>query len=102
MVFEFQKHVPFRSCGLRSETPCAYVDFAIARPWGYILLECDKDQHRSYDPGCDVRRDFDIAASVALGSGHKLRIVRYKPDAYRLDGQTRVKSKAERMKRLLA
>lgn len=101
VVFAFQKHVPFRSCDLRSETACAYADFAIARPWGYIMLECDEDQHRSYDPSCDVRRDFGIAASVALGSGHKLRIVRFNPDADRVDDQTRVESRKERMQRLM-
>ena len=100
--FEFQKHVPFRSCGLESETRCAYVDFVITMPWGYILLECDEDQHRSYDPSCDVRRDFDIAASVALGSSHKLMIVRYNPDSYRVGGSVRTESKKDRLRRLLA
>ena len=65
--FEYQKHIPFASCGLNSETKCAYADFVITKEWGYIILECDEDQHRSYDISCDVRRDFDIAASVAFG-----------------------------------
>ena len=99
--FEYQRHLPFKTCGLNSETSCAFVDFAITKPWGYILLECDEDQHRARDPSCDVRRDFDMAASVALGSGHKLLIVRYNPDSYRVDGKTRVESKTARMKRLL-
>ena len=84
--------------------PCttrAFADFVIAQPWGYIILECDEDQHRSYDPSCDVRRDFDMAASVALGSGHKLKIVRYNPDSFRVDGKPRVESKKDRMMRLL-
>ena len=99
--FEYQKHIPFAACGLDSETRCAYVDFVIAKPWGYILLECDEDQHRSYDPSCDVRRDFDMAASVSLGSGHKLMIIRYNPDSYRVDGKTRTENKKDRMIRLL-
>jgi len=99
--FEYQHHLPFKSCGLESETTRAYVDFAIPKPWGYILLECDEDQHRCYDPSCDVRRDFDMAASVALGSHHKLMIIRYNPDGYRVDGNTRVENKKDRMKRLL-
>eukprot|EP00969_Alexandrium_andersonii_P312007 13785610-Alexandrium_andersonii.AAC.1 len=37
--FEYQLHVPFRACGLSSETRCAYPDFAIAKEWGYVLLE---------------------------------------------------------------
>ena len=68
----------------------------------YILLECDEDQHRSYDPSCDVRRDFDIAASVALGSCQKLLIIHYNPDPYRIAGRTRTESRKDRMQRLLA
>ena len=98
--FEYQHHIPFRACGLESETTCAYVDFAIAKPWGYVLLECDEHQHSSYDPSCDVRRDFDIAASIALGSQQKLLIVRFNPDSYMVNGKTRSDSK-DRMKRLL-
>ena len=100
--FEYQKYIPFAQCGLNSETKCAYVDFVITRPWGHILLECDEDQHRSYDPSCDVRRDFDIAASVALGSNQKCMIIRYNPDPYRVGGKTRVESNKDRTQRLLA
>ena len=42
-----------------------------------------------------------MAASVALGNTHKLLIVRYNPDPYRVDGKTRVESKQDRLKRLL-
>ena len=100
--FDYQKHIPFRACGLNSETRCAYVDFVITKPWGYILLECDEDQHRSYDPSCDVRRDFDIVASVALGSGQKLLIIHFNPDPYRISGRRRTETKKDRMQRLLA
>ena len=78
------------------------MDFVIPKSWGYILLECDEDQHRGYDPSCDVRRDFDMAASVALGSGHKLLIIRYNPDGYRVGGKARADSKKDRMTRLLS
>ena len=53
VAFEYQCHLPFKACGLISETSCAFADFAIAKPWGYVLLECDEDQHRGYDPSCD-------------------------------------------------
>ena len=77
VIFEYQKHIPFARCGLDSETKHAYLDFVIAKEWGWDIIECDEAQHNSYDPSCDVRRDFDTAASVALGSGHKLRVIRY-------------------------
>ena len=99
--FEYQKYIPFAQCGFNSETTCAYVDFVITKPWGYILLECDEDQHRSYDPSCDVRRDFDIAASVTLGSNQKCMIIRYNPDPYRIAGRTRTESNKDRTRRLM-
>ena len=71
-TFQYQHHLPFKACGLNSETTCAYADFVVTQSWGYVLLECDEDQHRSYDASCDTRRDFDMAASVALGSGQKM------------------------------
>ena len=99
--FEFQRHIPFAGCGINSETKCAYLDFLIAKPWGYISLECDEDQHKERDPSSDPRRDFDIDESVLLGSGHKLRVIRYNPDTYKVDGVTRRTPKKERLSRLL-
>ena len=100
--FEYQHYLPFATCGLASETQRAFVDFVIMTAWGAILLEVDEDQHNHYDLSCDVRRDFDIAASVALGSGHKLVILRYNPDAFKVGGVTRRTSKRERHAKLLA
>jgi hypothetical protein len=99
--FEYQKHLPFRSCGLASETAYAYIDFAIQKPWGVILLECDEDQHKAYDPSCDLRRDFDSCASIALGSQHKAVVLRYNPDAFKVAGVTRRTSKKDRQQKLI-
>ena len=81
--FEYQKHIPFAACGLGSETKCAYIDFLIPRPWGYICLEVDEGEHAAYDPSCDPRRDFDIFSSIALGSGGKVLILRFNPDGFK-------------------
>ena len=99
--FEYQKHLPFRGCGLQSETAHAYVDFCIHMSWGVILLECDEDQHMAYDPSCDVRRDFDSCASITMGSRHKAVVLRYNPDAFRVGGVTRRTTKKERQKKLI-
>ena len=99
--FEYQKHLPFRSCGLASETVHAFIDFAIPKPGGVILLECDEEQHSSYDASCDVRRDFDSCASIALGSQHKAVVLRYNPDAFQIGGQTRYTTKKVRHEKLL-
>jgi hypothetical protein len=100
--FDYQVHVPFKSCGLGSETQCAYIDFLIPMPWGYIVLEVDEEQHSHYTPSCDVRRDFDIAASIALGSAQKLVIIRYNPDAYNVAGRTLRTTAKERHQKLLS
>ena len=42
-----------------------------------------------------------MAASIALGSEHRLLIIRYNPDGYRVGGKTRVESKKDRITRLL-
>ncbi|OLP72490.1 hypothetical protein AK812_SmicGene48181 [Symbiodinium microadriaticum] len=55
--FEYQHHLPFRGCGLESETTRAFADFVLYAPWGAIILEVDEHQHSHQDPSCDVRRD---------------------------------------------
>jgi hypothetical protein len=100
--FEYQRYVAFAGCGLVSETKHAFLDFLIPQEWGYVVLECDEEAHRAYDASCDPRRDFGVAAAVELGSAHKLRVIRYNPDAYKVDGVTRKVSKAARIERLLA
>jgi hypothetical protein len=99
--FEFQKHLPFAACGLHSETKYCYIDFALPKPWGVVFLENDEHQHAERDPSCDVRRDFDAVASVALGSAQKIIVLRFNPDAFKVDGKTRVTSKKARFERLL-
>ena len=100
--FEFPKHIPFAGCGLNSETKHARVDFSIAKEWGHVILEVDEDQHRSYPIGCDVRRDFCIHESVTMGSGHKLRVIHYNPDAFRVDGKACATTQKDRIAKLLA
>ena len=101
IAFEYQHHLPFRGCGLESETAHTFADFALPTPWGYVLLEVDEEQHKAYDPSCDVRRDCDMAASVGLGSGHKLLVLRYNPDAFKIAGMTRRTTKKERHAQLI-
>ena len=99
--FEYQHHLPFRGCGLASETRCAYPDFVIYKPWGVIILEVDESQHTAYDASCDVRRDFDMVASIALGSAQKLVILRFNPDSYKIAGQIRRTATKERHETLI-
>jgi hypothetical protein len=99
--FEFQVHLPFRGCGLESETCCAFVDFVMYTFWGVIILEVDEGQHRSRDPSCDVRRDLDVAAAIALGSASKCVVVRMSPDDYMVGEDAVHVSKSARRAQLL-
>ena len=99
--FEYQVYIPFKGCGIASETAYAYPDFTITMPWGNLIIECDETQHTHYPSSCDVRRDFDIVASLALGSGQKLAILRYNPDAFRVAGKTRTTSQKDRLAKLV-
>jgi hypothetical protein len=99
--FSYQHHLPFKGCGLSSETTCAHADFVLQAAWGAIVLEVDEHQHSHQPPNCDVRRDFDIAASVALGSGGKLIVLRFNPDPFSIGGVTQRLTKKERQARLL-
>ena len=99
--FEYQKHLPFHGCGQDSETKYAYVDFAITAPWGALLLEVDEDQHSHQPASCDPRRDFDMCASLALGSGHKVVVLRYNPDDFRTDGKNMTVAAKDRQRRLV-
>ena len=77
------------------------MDFAITAPWGALLLEVDEDQHSGRPASCDPRRDFDICASLALGSGHKVVVLRYNPDNFRTFGRNMTVSAKERQRRLV-
>jgi len=99
--FAYQKHLPFRNCGLVSESAYAFIDFVIPKPWGVILLECDEEQHSFYDASCDVRRDFDSCASIALGSQEKAVVLRYNPDPFQIGGKTRYTTKKDRLSKMM-
>ena len=101
ITFEYQKYLPFAGCELNSETTCAYVDFAIIASWGALLLEVDENQHYSRDASCDPRRDFDMCASLAMGSGHKVIVLRYNPDSFRIDGKNVSVSTKDKQRRLV-
>ena len=98
---ERQVHVPFAACGLSSETKYAKVDWTVEKPWGQVILELDERQRRAYLPTCDPRRDVDIMASVALGSGGKLVILRVNLDDYKVGGVPQSTPKRERYQKLL-
>ena len=101
MELERQVHIPFAACGLSSETKYARVDWTIDKPWGQVIPELDEAQRRSYHWSCDPRRDADITASITLGSGGKLAILRVNMDDYKVGGVPQNTPKQERYQKLL-
>jgi hypothetical protein len=86
--FDYQVYLPFRDCGLETDSRCAYADFVIYYEWGVAILEVDEDSHGDKDPSCDPRRDMDMVASVTLGSdqSQKVVIIHFNPDTYKVSG----------------
>ena len=61
----------------------------IYREWGPVLLEVDEEQHSHYPVSCETARVMDIIAEhVKAGRSDKLKIIRFNPDAFKLDFQT--------------
>ena len=100
--FEYQFRLPFKGCGLNSDTTCCIIDFVIHTSWGAIFLECDEHQHRGYLISCDVRRDFDANTSVTLGTGQKLAFLHFNPDDFKIAGKKNIISKKDRLAKLVA
>lgn len=74
------------------------VDFTFETPSGVVLLECDEKQHSEYVKRCELVRQ----AEVALGyGGLPVHWIRYNPDAFKINGTTRVTKQKERKSTLL-
>ena len=100
--FNNQHDLPFKGCNLEGRTSCCYVDFSIEMPWGTLLLEVDEDQHFNYPPECDIQRDMNIAASIALGSQTKVVMLRYNADNFCINNDVQRLPKKVRLKKLIA
>lgn len=74
------------------------VDFIFEMQAGVVLLECDERQHCEYVKRCELVRQ----AEVALGfGGLPVHWIRYNPDAFKINGITRVTKREERESTLL-
>jgi hypothetical protein len=74
------------------------VDFTFEMPSVVVLLECDENQHFEYPKRCELVRQ----AEVSLGfGGLPVHWIRYNPDAFKINGTTRVTKREERESILL-
>jgi hypothetical protein len=96
--FKREHHVSFHC----SDGTFARMDFIIIVNGRVIIVEVDEDQHRTYDIGCDVARMTNVFEAWVLdGNTLPVRIIRYNPHAFRVDGQLVNLSKKDREVRLL-
>ena len=74
------------------------VDFEFQHDIGVVLLEYDEQMHADRVLRCELVRQ----AEVALGyGGLPVHWIRFNPDAFKVDGVTRVTKRSEREKELL-
>lgn len=95
----FKREHSLHFCDHRSSA--AKVDFVITKGPLVIFLEVDEDQHDSRDVGCDAARMANIVESLTLGGNSlPIGIIRYNPNAFKVDLATRPMLKSHREERL--
>ena len=101
--FKREKRIDFECAGVHSATRYAKIDFVVATPTGYVLLEVDENQHRfgyDNDVSCDMRRMSQVFESVTMEfectNVPRLYWLRYNPNAWRIDGELQKVPKSTR------
>jgi hypothetical protein len=96
--FKREHRVNFHCSGGTHARP----DFIIIINGRVIIVEVDEDQHKTYAYGCDVARMANICEAWILdGNTLPVRIIRYNPHAFRVDGRLAKVKKVDREARLL-
>ncbi|CAE6970178.1 ZNF581, partial [Symbiodinium sp. CCMP2592] len=75
----------------------ARIDFLIRQPWGLVALEVDELQHKLRDGDREARRLRRIRAALPV-----VKVVRYNPDEFTVDGQPGEVTGNERHRRLMS
>lgn len=85
-----------------------YIDFLVEirddndKVSGYIFLEVDEDQHRSYGINCELRRMTDVSRTLIMeGNTLPVAFIRYNPDTLEIDGVKQKVKKCVREANLL-
>lgn len=63
----------------------------------HLLIECDENQHRSYNPSCEMGRMDELIDELPVG---RKVFIRWNPDSYKVNGISGKKSRKERLKEL--
>ena len=76
-------------CACRRYRP----DFWAELPTFVLVVEVDERQHENYEPSCELRRLVELLAACM---GKPLVVIRYNPDAYKIQGETQHTSTEKR------
>lgn len=80
----------------------ARADFVVLLGGKVIVLEVDEHQHQGYGVSCDVARMANLYEAWALeGNMLPVRIIRYNPHAFQVDGKAAKVKRSVREARLL-
>ena len=86
-----QKYIDFRSLHpdlRKSNRLYASIDFVFGVPGGFVFLEVDENQHKSYEGNYDMVRmdEVMLAYENVYGKTQRVLWIRFNPDAFRING----------------
>ncbi len=85
---------PILECACKKYRP----DFWAELPTFVLVVEVDEHQHEIYEPSCELRRLVELLAACM---GKPLVVIRYNPDAYKIQGETERTSTKKRQAALI-
>ncbi len=107
-LFKSQHTIDFKCMGDDRDGNLCFIDFLveIKNEHGlttmFVLLEVDENQHRYNEPSCELRRMAEVQRSLfADGNSIPILFIRYNPDAFKVDGQTKKTYKRDREAQLV-
>jgi hypothetical protein len=110
LSFRRELAVSFTGCNLGVDrTACdqdtskrARIDFVFEGQHGVVLVELDEDQHKDRCLNSEIARANAIVSSLWIGGNNRhVLVVRFNPDAYRVDGKIRRVPLATRYNRVI-
>lgn len=101
VTFELELRIKFSR---RAERPfSARVEFAVMRSWGWVYVEVDELQHKTYPEGNDAERmQLILAERMIDGKPGEVHIVRANPDSCLLNGARQTFPLKDRVDALVA
>ena len=95
----FEREATFNLCG---KDILAYVDYAVYRDFGTVIIQVDEHQHKNHSVPCEAETMLNIfAEQLKQGKAGKVHIIRFNPDAYQRGGQLVTTTLNQRLSRLV-